>query len=167
MTSWKQQIELIRCNSCPIHQLIIFFLCRSFNCGKQFKMEYTSFLTINFLLRTFRDWLVKFEAIALQNPALLTNTMRIINQNKQERYTCKQEDDNEGTICKRDQCFSPIKWSLSHGSQCYSTNNWEKRRDDPYCRELLEQSSMLVKLNGIYKRTIPWTQSTRKPRKFI
>lgn len=31
----------------------------------------SSFLTINFLLRTLRDWLVRLEAIALQNPAQL------------------------------------------------------------------------------------------------
>jgi len=38
-----------------------------------FKMQYilvTSFLTMSFLLSTFRDWKVTFEAIALQNPAL-------------------------------------------------------------------------------------------------
>lgn len=33
-------------------------------------MSDTSFLTMNFLLRTLRDWLVRLEAIALQNPAL-------------------------------------------------------------------------------------------------
>jgi hypothetical protein len=30
----------------------------------------TSFFTISFLLSTFLDWKVTFEAIALQNPAL-------------------------------------------------------------------------------------------------
>jgi hypothetical protein len=32
----------------------------------------TSFFSISFLLRTFLDWKVTFEAIAAKNPALIT-----------------------------------------------------------------------------------------------
>lgn len=39
------------------------------SCAIDFR-DFTSFLTINFLLSTLRDWLVKLEAIALPNPTL-------------------------------------------------------------------------------------------------
>lgn len=38
--------------------------------SKAESQELTSFFTMNFLLRTLRDWNVTFEAIALQKPAL-------------------------------------------------------------------------------------------------
>ena len=47
-----------------------------------FKMQdilVTSFLTMSFLLNTFRDWKVTFEAIALQKPALFSSNYQQVN----------------------------------------------------------------------------------------
>ena len=47
-----------------------------------FKMQdilVTSFLTMSFLLSTFRDWKVTFEAIALQKPALFSSNYHQVN----------------------------------------------------------------------------------------
>lgn len=37
---------------------------------EELTVQITSLLTMTFLLRTLRDWLLKLDAIALQNPAL-------------------------------------------------------------------------------------------------
>lgn len=65
--------------SCYSNQNFSCFISHSIDPSLNFRtkkleiIHFTSFLTMNFLLNTLRDWLVTLEAIALQKPVLFVS----------------------------------------------------------------------------------------------